>query len=67
MKRVKMIIDTEGNVEMDMLEGFSGTSCEAKAKGLEVLIAGATDSSTKTKPEYYQPDKEEMINIFTGK
>ena len=67
MQRIKMIVDEKGNVEVDLLEGFSGTTCEAKAKNIEVLIAGAGESKTKYKPEYYEMNKDEVIDIFTGK
>lgn len=67
MERIKMTVDEKGNVEVDLVEGFSGTSCEVKAKNIEVLIAGAESSQTKHKPEYYEMNKDEVIDIFTGK
>lgn len=67
MQRIKMTVDEKGNVEVDLLEGFSGTTCEAKAKNIEVLIAGVGESQTKYKPEYYEMNKDEVIDIFTGK
>lgn len=67
MQKIKMTVDEKGNVEIDLVEGFSGTSCEVKAKNIEVLIAGAEGSQTKYKPEYYEMNKDEIVNIFTGK
>lgn len=67
MKRIKMIIDKQGNVTTDLVEGFSGMSCEAKAKGMEILIAGVSSSETHQKPEYFEDNGDEMIDIFTQK
>lgn len=67
MQKIKMIVDEKGNVEVDLIEGFSGTTCEAKAKNIEVLIAGVENSQTKYKPEYYEMNKDEVVNIFTSK
>lgn len=67
MKKVKMIVDKQGNVVTDLVEGFSGMSCEQKAKGMEILIAGASSSETRQKPEYFEDNGDEMIDIFTQK
>ena len=67
MEKIKLTIDEKGNVEVDLVEGFSGSSCEVKAKNIEVLIAGAGNSQTKYKPEYYEQNKDELVNVFTGK
>ena len=67
MQKIKLVVDEKGNVEYDLVEGFSGASCEVKAKNIEVLIAGAGNTETKYKPEYYQEDKEEWVNVFTNR
>ena len=67
MKKIKMTIDKQGNVDYDLVEGFSGMSCEQKAKGIEILVAGVIDSKTNYKPEYFEENGDEMIDIFTGK
>ena len=67
MKKIKMTVDKQGNVNYDLLEGYSGMSCEQKAKGIEVLVAGVNSSETHQKPEYFEDNGDEMIDIFTGK
>ena len=67
MKKVKMIVDKQGNVVTDLVEGFSGMSFEQKAKGMEILIAGVNSSETRQKPEYFEDNGDEMIDIFTQK
>jgi hypothetical protein len=67
MKKIKMTVDKQGNVNYDLLEGYSGMSCEQKAKGIEVLVAGISNSETHQKPEYFEDNGDEMIDIFTGK
>lgn len=64
MQRAKIIIDKTGNYAIDLIEGFSGMSCEQKADQI-ALICGGIETDRKEKPEYY--DSEDLNNdIFGG-
>ena len=62
-KKIKIIIDKEGNYGLEALEGFSGTSCVEKTKEIEVAIGGTTVDEGK-KDEYYMPDNDASVNLF---
>lgn len=66
MKRAKIVIDEKGNYEIDLVEGFSGTSCAQKAKELQIIIGGKEDSENK-KTEYFDSDGDNLNEIFNGK
>lgn len=66
MKRAKIVIDEKGNYEIDLVEGFSGTSCAQKAKELQVIIGGHEEDETK-KTEYFDPDGDNLNEIFNNK
>lgn len=58
MKKIQIKIDQTGNYSIDMLEGFSGMSCEQKADQI-AIICGGVESERKEKPEFY--DSEDMF------
>lgn len=60
MKRVKFKIDTKGNYEIDMGEGFQGMTCEQKAEQMQIIIGGIEKDSER-KPEYYEGN-DDLLN-----
>lgn len=63
MQRARITIDKEGNYTIDLMEGFSGMSCEQKADQI-ALICGGIEKDRREKPEYY--DSEDMFNDMFG-
>lgn len=61
-KRVKIVIDKQGNYAIEALEGFSGSSCVDQTKTLEVAIGGIAVSEGKTNA-YYDPDSENPVYV----
>lgn len=59
MEKIRVIIDKEGNYTLDLIEGFSGMSCEQKADAI-VSICGGIETKREEKPEYY--DSEDVLN-----
>ena len=65
MKRVELTIKEDGNYTIDMAEGFSGQSCAQKAQNIISLIGG-TETKSQAKPEYYDPNGDNLNEIFNG-
>ena len=61
-RRIKFIIDKQGNITVETLDGFSGTSCVEKMKHIQVLLGGEQMESGKT-GAYYDPDYENPVSI----
>ena len=53
MKRIKVIVDTNGNIQLQT-EGFSGQSCIDATKSLELAL-GKLQAMERT-PEYFDKD-----------
>lgn len=62
-KRMSVTIDKQGNVEIDLKEGFQGTSCVAATKFIEVAI-NAGNSEQKEKDAYYEEADYNTTEIF---
>lgn len=58
MKKIQIKIDDTGNYSIDMLEGFSGMSCEQKADQI-AIICGGIEKDRREKPEFY--DSEDLF------
>jgi hypothetical protein len=66
MKRIELTIKEDGNYTIDLAEGFSGQSCAQKAQNIISLIGGA-ETKSQVKPEYYNPDGDNLNELFTNK
>ena len=48
-----------------MAEGFAGQSCAQKAQNIITLLGG-TEKDTKYKPEYFDPDGDNLNELWNG-
>jgi hypothetical protein len=64
MKRATITIDEKGNYDIDLGEGFAGTSCVEKANQIQVMIGGETKEQ-KEKDAYYEQEDVNFNEIFT--
>lgn len=54
MKKIKVVIDKDGKgFTVEAMEGFVGNACHTELHNL-VSVVGASVSSEKEKPEFYQ-------------
>ena len=66
MKRVEIIINEDGNYEIDCKVGFEGVACDKKT--LEIIsICGGAEKEKKEKPEYYNGNGDNFDTIINGK
>lgn len=63
-KKATIVIDREGNYTMELKEGFSGKSCIEAANQLKIIVGGGIDKESKEKPEYYEPEQDNLNTIF---
>lgn len=61
MKKVKFIIDNEGNFTAETLEGFSGTSCENTLDEIVASIGGAKLIDEHDRDDKYKNDDIEQF------
>lgn len=62
-KRVKVIIDKKGNIQVETLQGFIGQQChEAVDQVMQVINGSITES--KDKGEFYMSDNpDQFLNL----
>lgn len=60
MKRIQIVIEKNGDYNIDMGEGFKGMSCEEKARQLQ-LILGGDEKDSERKPEFYEDDNDAFL------
>ena len=65
MKRIELTINEDGSYNIDMAEGFAGQSCAQKAANI-ISILGGVEQDTKVKPEYWDPDGDNLNELFNG-
>ena len=65
MKRIELTINEDGSYSIDMAEGFTGQSCAQKAQNIITLLGG-TEQDTKYKPEYFDPDGDNLNELWNG-
>lgn len=65
MKKIKFIIDKQGNFRTETLEGFSGNSCNKTLDEIVMSIGGnATLIDAEDKDDKYK--KEDVENFISG-
>lgn len=65
MKKIELTINEDGSYSIDMTEGFVGQSCAQKAQNIITLLGG-TATDTKYKQEYWDPDGDNLNELFNG-
>ena len=65
MKKIELTINEDGSYSIDMAEGFVGQSCAQKAQNIITLLGG-TATDTKYKQEYWDPDGDNLNELFNG-
>lgn len=64
MRQIEIIIDQEGNATMDAM-GYTGGLCEQTLQEI-IIAAGGQEVEDSKKPEYFDPNGDNLDEIFTG-
>lgn len=65
MKRIELIINEDGSYTIEAMEGFNGQSCAQKTANI-ISILGGVEKETKHKPEYFNPDGDNLNELFNS-
>ena len=60
-KRVKVTIDPKGSFTFEALEGFSGESCVAQTREIEIALGGIEVSEGKTNAYFDGVDDNDVM------
>lgn len=62
MKKAKIVINEDGTTDIDLLEGFGGSSCAETSKQIELILGGG-QVAQKEKPEYYDNEQDASVQL----
>lgn len=62
MKKAKIIVNEDGTTDIDLIEGFGGTSCTETSRQIELILGGG-QVTQKEKPEYYDNEQDASVQL----
>ena len=65
-KRIEITVGSDGNYSIDAMDGFGGQSCEQKTANI-ISILGGVEQDKKYKPEYFDPDGDNLNELWNGR